>query len=510
MAEIMQVQDLAVEAQEVLAEQSYDPQAVYQKGYTDINFFASLALPHVMISALPVFYVVVWQILVNRKDIDAGKILRFALGLPRGHAKTTFIKVIICWLIVYDKSSFALLICANEDLAIQLLSDVNDILASPNMEAVYGEWSSCLTTDTKELKKAVYHKRAVIIAAKGAGSSLRGLNIKNTRPDLIFCDDVQTRESDESPTERAKLLRWLVATLFKVVAPSGNRLIIYVGNMYSEECVLRLFQKNHSWVSLITGAILDNGLPLWPELHSLEALMESYYHDEELGLAELWFAEIMNDPRSSATSLLNKELPECKYDDGHYLPDGVFITVDPAGFKRTSDANEIILHHVYDGVGIIAGRASTVTEPDLTDPEKLVKRTLSMALAEGASLIGVEAVGYQSTLLFWFTKYMKEAGITGIHIVELHPHGRSKGMRIRLFIEELLGGNYFIRNTVRAAWIWQAAKYKLGKKENKDDLLDAVAYALDVRNEYWHLIKNMKVEQRFLETASVVGNNTPF
>lgn len=493
-----------------LQEVAYDPAEVYQRGYTDINFFASLAIPHVMLSALPSFYVVVWQILVNREEADAGKLLRFALGLPRGHAKTTFIKVIICWLIVYDKSSFALLICANEDLAIQLLSDVNDILASSNMEAVYGNWSDGLSTDTKELKKCIYHKRAVILAAKGADSSLRGLNIKHTRPDLIFCDDTQTRENDESPTQRAALLRWLVATLFKVISFKGDRLIIYVGNMYSEECILRLFQKNHSWVSLVTGAILDNGQPLWPELHSLEALMESYYHDEELGLADLWFSEVMNDPRNGATSLLSGSIPECIYDEEEYTPDGVFITVDPAGFKDNSDANEIILHHVYDGSGIIADRASTVTEPALTNPEELIKRTLSMALAEGASLIGVEDVGYQSTLQFWFTKYMKELGISGIHIIPLQPHGRSKELRIRLFIQEVFALNCYIGKKVRPAWAWQAAKYKLGAKKNKDDLLDAVAYHLDIRNEYWHLVKNLKTEARLHEDARVVGNNTPF
>ena len=62
---------------------------------------------------------------------------------------------------------------------------------------------------------------------------------------------------------------------------------------------------------MVTGAILSNGKPLWPELFSLEDLMESYYHDEDLGLAHIWFAEVMNDPKNVALSILPRPVPDC-------------------------------------------------------------------------------------------------------------------------------------------------------------------------------------------------------
>lgn len=92
---------------------------------------------------------------------------------------------------------------------------------------------------------------------------------------------MQTRENDEYFTDRAKLRRWFTSTLLKCIAPKGDRLVIYVGNMYSEECILRQLQNNSKWISLVTGAILETGESLWPELHSLEDLMESFEHDEE-------------------------------------------------------------------------------------------------------------------------------------------------------------------------------------------------------------------------------------
>lgn len=496
-----------LQALDPLMDVGVDVAEAYERGRTDINFFAALCMPDVFVYALPTFYITIWQILTSRKDVDVGKILRFALGLPRGHAKTTFIKIILAWLIVYDKATFILIICATEDLAENLLADLNDILSSPNMESVYGAWSSSLGKDSSELKKAFYHGRPVVLAAKGSGTSLRGLNIKNARPDVIFMDDMQTRENDESPTERQRLLRWMIATALKVISPRGNRLIIYVGNMYSEECILYQLQKNPGWISLVTGAILASGEPLWPELFSLEDLMESYYHDEGLGQEDLWFAEIMNDPKNTATSLLPHPLPRPDNYPEAFEWDSTFITVDPAGFRVASDDNVICGHGVYGGSGHIL---RTIT--DLKKPDEIIKATLIMALELGASVIGVESTAYQQTLCFWLEHFMREAGITGIAVVELKPHGRAKEARIRQFIQECYSRNYYVYDSdTRAAFVWQATKYKLGKRDNKDDLLDACAYGLDIRNEFWQYLKTPRAQRALPQEAlQIVEDNTPF
>lgn len=478
----------------------------YERGKVDINFFAALAMPEVCVFALPLFYVAIWQILSNRDEIDMGRLMRFALGLPRGHAKTTFIKVLICWFIVYDKVSFALIICANSDLADSLLADIHDILCSPNFTSIYGDWEAGLAIDSADTKKAAYHGRAVVLVARGWSAGIRGLNLKNQRPDLIFCDDAQTRKNDESPTERLSLMKELVGTIFKAIAPRGNRLIIYVGNMYSEECILNKFKNNSRWISMVTGAILSTGKPLWPELFSLEELMESYEHDEQLGMAILWFAEVMNDPKSEAQSLLPNQLPDCpvqQMDD----PDGVFITIDPAGFRKTSDDNVISVHYKHDNIGYVVK-----TLKGIVDPKELIRNALILAVQHGASLIAVEDVGYQQTLGFWLTHFIKEGGLTGILVAPVSPHGRSKESRIRQFIQELYNQSYYILDgETRRDYVWQASLYKIGKKDNKDDLLDCIAYGLDVRNEYWHLITNLRRMPVTLDgECRVVGGNTPF
>ncbi len=482
-----------------------DKEQTWERARTDINFFGSLAIPTVMLSPFPAFYVAIFHMLVNRSPEQIGRILRFALGLPRGHAKTTFIKVLIAWLICYDKIKFVVIICASEPLALEIVSDIHDILASDNIEQIYGSWSSGLLTDAKELKKAFYHNRNVTIAAKGEGSSMRGINIKHERPDLILFDDAQTKECDESPTESVKFRRRFVATL-KIITPRGDRLIVYIGNMYSDTCMLYQLKQNSRWISLITGAILETGVPLWPELHSMEDLLDGYLHDVEMQEEDVWFAEVMNDPIAKATSLISGTIPKAPYLFEEEMPDGVFITLDPAGFRNNSDDNVIVVHYVFDGKTTIRH-----IEAGNKNPEQLVIDTLKLTLDHGASVIAIEETGYQMSLLYWMNKYLADWNITGVHVVPLKPRNRSKESRIRLFVEELMEGSYSIHDSCRAMWIWQAMKYKLGKKDNKDDILDAGAYGLDVRNEYWHLVTNLRNKLHALDhSVHVVEDNTPF
>lgn len=480
---------------------------IYERGKVDINFFASLAIPEVCIYPLPMFYLACFQLLVNRDQKDMGKLLRFALGLPRGHAKTTFIKILISWLIVYDRAKFVLIVCSDSPLAELLLADIHDILLSDNITAVYGDWAAGLSIDSADTKKSQYHSRPVSLVARGWKSGIRGINLRHTRPDIIFLDDAQTKQNAESVSDSQNLLSTLVGTIFRAIAPYGDRLIIYVGNMYNDTCVLNKFRKNPGWISMVTGAILSDGQPLWPEVFSLEDLMEGYYHDEALGMSHVWFAEVMNDPVGGGLGIFPQPLPPSTIEDYELeLADGAFITIDPAGFRNTSDDNVIAVHLKYGEKGVIVE-----SKKGILDPEQLIVSALTLALKWKVSLIGVEDTGYQMTLSFWLTKYIVQLGLNSLVVVPLSPHGRTKEARIRLLIADLYNGSYIIHDPeTRRDFTWQASLYKLGKKDNRDDLLDACAYGLDVRNEYWRQITKLDYGLTLDGECRVIGNNTPF
>lgn len=481
----------------------------FKRAFQDFDYFTKLALPHIIKYSFPVFYISIWQMLVSSTTKEQRtKVLRFALALPRGFAKTTFIKILICWFIVYDYTTFVLVVCADEPLAYNLLSDIDEMLGSPNMEAVYGKWTINKAIDNREKKTAIYRQKPRILVAVGSNSNVRGLNIKHERPDLILFDDMQTSDNALSDVESQALLVRFVGTLLKLVDPSFA-LVVYIGNMYPGNCILAKLRDNKAWVSLITGCILSDGSPLWPELHPLDALYESFKHDQDLGLGHIWFAEMMNDPIESKVSLLpNGTIPESPFtaeqieEEAH----GGYVTIDPAGFRKLSDSNVISVHVLMDYVPVlIDGRA------DLQQPDKVIDGAIEYCLKYNLSIIGVESTAYQQTLVFWMMKHIKEhAELNHIQVYELSAASRKKEMRIFAWIQEVLGCTYYVHGEIRVKILWQALAYKLGKMDNKDDWLDSAAYGMDMKNEYWDEIITASRDLNPIKGASVVTNNTPF
>lgn len=482
----------------------------FERGYVDFDFFSKLCIPHVMDFTFPVQYLAIWQMLVAaRTQEERIKILRFALGLPRGFAKTTFIKILICWFLCYDFAIFILVVCADEPLAYNLLSDIDEILSSSNMEKVYGNWSLNKGIDNKEQKTCLYRNKPRILVAVGANSSVRGLNIKNERPDLIFFDDMQTAENAMSETESLALMTRFVGTFLKLVSPEFA-LVIYVGNMYPGNCILAKLRDNKQWVSLITGCILADGASLWPELHPIDSLYEGFKHDVQMGMGHVWFAEMMNDPIEQKTSLLpDGILPECPYTetDINERAIGGCVIVDPAGYRVLSDENVVGVHLLMDDRNFVfaAGTGGVV------DPEKVITQALGYCLHYNLSVIAVETTAYQQTLKFWMEKYIETMELDHIIVVELTPAGRKKVFRIIAWIKEILAGACHVYGDVRAKILWQALAYKLDKKDNRDDWLDDGAYVLDVRADYWDEILKTVIEiNPSKHVAHVQINNTSF
>lgn len=486
-------------------ELAVDTSQVKKRCAIDFNFFSGLCIPDTMIFPYPLYYIGLWTLLVRALEENnqtlVRKVLRYCIGLPRGFCKTTFIKCLVAWLIVHDKVHFILIICATDPLAESFLSDLHNILSSPNIEALYGKWDPA--TDRVDTKIGAYHRDVLILKARGAETSVRGINEDNKRPDLIICDDMQTKENDDSDTDRVRLFNWFVGTLLKTVTQKQS-IIIYVGNMYSDNCILYKLKENPYWISLITGCILEDGTSLWPELFTIEDLYESFLHDESLGKADIWFAEMMNDPVESLDGLIHGPFPEIPM--SHIpRPDASFITVDPAGFRVHSDENVITAHYLIEGKGYVAEM-----DGGIWNPKQTVENGLSMALRHEAAIIAVEAVAYQQSLSFWFNHFIQEEKIIGITAVPLkRPTTKTKTAFIRNFIKEIYAGNYyFIRSVDRAKFVWQATAYRISKTKNKDDWLDSPAMGLEVRNQFGGLLTVRRVGRGRI--AQVRGNNTPF
>lgn len=479
-----------------LAEVSTDSAAAAEMSRRDFNFLAMLVSPESFIFSFPPFYLAIFQILTAFKS----KIERFAIGIPRGFAKTTFIKLLCLWYILFSQRRFILIVGAAEKLALNTLADICDMLSSRNIRILFGNWQAHMEEDTKEQKVFYFRGRTIILKAIGAGTAIRGINRKDSRPDVMIMDDIQGREDANNKELSDSLLQWILGTLMKARSNTGCT-YIYVGNMYPVNCILEKLRNNRMWTSFVVGGILEDGTSLWEELKPIEELLDEYQSDTEMNHPEIFIAEVLNSTEIAPASGLDisriPQLPsyflDLLQDDA---ADASFILIDPSSGKKTSDDMTFCHFSLCDGIPVFDELvAGTFT------PLESIKTAIEMGMRRGTRLICVEDVAYQSTLLFWFEHYCEEQGITGFEFQPVSPKGRAKNDRIKRGLLKCIASEIYLHPRVRGQVLSQALEWNPLKVNNKDDIIDPIGYVEEVIRDYGILA----VKQIF-DVDSHIGN----
>jgi hypothetical protein len=462
----------------------------------DLDFLAGLAIPEVYKFGFPPVLKAAWQ-LVTTAATSVSKMIQIALGIPRGHGKTTFIKLFILWCILFTDQKFILIISSTADLSENILADVEDMLSEMNIKQVFGDWSIGVETRRQNLKKFSYRGRPVIIACMGAGGSLRGLNLKNERPSVIVFDDIQTKECSESKIQSDALERWMIGTAMKAKSPFGC-LFIFAGNMYpGTNSILKKLKSNPTWVKFISGAILSDKTALWPELRSFESLIAELDNDIFMGHPEIFFSEVMNDTEVGINT--NTDLSALKPWKWMSVeqPQAKFIVIDPSTGKRGGDAVTIGYFEVYDE---IVGFRQLIEEN--LSPGNTIRQAILLALQTKTRLIAVESVGYQSTLLYWFKVISEQLKLTGFSFVEIHSGSNSKNTRITQALKALTAGEIILHEDTKNFVINQVLNWNPLKRDNEDGILDVLTYGPMVMRKYGPLA--LSYEQEL-----ILGDSSP-
>lgn len=445
----------------------------------DINFLGMIVDPTEFTFGFPPFYIALFSLLTAFKE----KIERFAIGIPRGFAKTTFIKLLCVWYILFSNRKFILIVGAAEKLATNTLADICDMLSSRNIRTLFGNWQFDIEEDTKEQKVFTFRGRTIILKAVGAGTAVRGINRKSARPDVIILDDVQKREDSENKELADDLLKWILGTLMKARSNSGCT-YIYVGNMYPQNCILKALKNNSQWTSLVVGGLLEDGTSLWEELRPAEELIAEYQSDLEMGHPEIFISEILNSTDIAPPYGIDiNKIPHLPTYYQELLDsnesEGSFILIDPSSGKKTGDDCTISHYDVIDGKPIF-----TKLKSGTFSPLETIEAAINLGLENNTRLIGVEGVAYQSTLLFWFNHYVNEQGISGFEFVELSPKGQAKNNRIKRGLLSLIAGEIYIGAAVRSIVMSQIIEWNPMVINNKDDIIDPIGYVEEMMQSY--------------------------
>lgn len=477
---------------------------------TDMDFFAGVVLPEDCTLQFPGFYLWIWAqltgVLTKVRDFS-----KYAIGLPRGHGKTQVIKLLIIYAILFTNKKYILIVGSTAKKANAILSDVADMLDSPNIQTLFGQWRFDMDSDTQEKKVFTFQGRKIILEAAGQGTAIRGSNQGNSRPDLMIFDDSQTKECAESVVEATAFQKWFVGTALKAKSPKSCT-FIYIGNMYKDlelvkgqgvyGCMLRNLQKSKAWVTFIIGAILADGSALWEELQPLKQLLEEYEQDKSLGQEDIFFAEVLNNPSGGKSYYIDTEKIVCQRDTVGIPHQGSFIIIDPATSKATVDKMVVHYFEMYDNRPV----STELLAEKFTAPMS-VQESLSLAFRRGCKLIIVESNAYQFTLCEWFRFVLEQRGIQGIEIVEMHTSKQKTGKILRVF-KSFMADEIRTTPETDAAIKFQAVAFDPTKTNNEDDILDSCAMAHQAAMEfralmvsqadlYNNVINNHLTDQRF-------------
>lgn len=468
-----------------VAQTSFHLSEVFKLAKSSLDFLAAMAAPMVFKFCFPAVFLSVWEWLLE----NVGKIKEFpqlALGLPRGFAKTTVIKLFVLYCILFTNKKFILIISSTAKLAENIVFDIAAFLDEPNVKAVFGDWRAGLVQDTLAMKKFGYRSRNIVLAGIGAGTSLRGLNINNERPDVMIFEDIQTREDAESEVLSKALETWMVGTAMKAKSPAGC-MFLFVANMYpTKYSLLRKLKVNPTWTKFIAGGILDDGTSLWEELHPIEHLMKEFENDLAMGRPEIFYSEVLNDENAAANNLVDfSKLPDYLIQDGE-IPEGNFILIDPAGYKKKSDEVAVGYFEVFGSkpymMELCHARMS---------PVDCIRKALDYAIIKNCRLVIIEGVGYQTTLAYWFRFVCQQLGIIGIQAVDIHPGGYNKNSRILGMFKLYQAGDIAVHPRLKAEVHSEMTSFNPLKQDNTDNILDLLTYAPKCLEQYGAEIRAM-------------------
>lgn len=451
-----------------------------------LDFLAALAMPLIYEYKFPPVFLAVWAWLREyvHKVRDFSQL---ALGLPRGFGKTALMKLFLLYVILFTDRKFILVLAENQTKANNIVADVCDMLAEDNIRRAFGDYRIGLETDRQDLKKFGFRGRNIILMA-GTIESIRGIVLKNERPDIMLFDDIQSRVCAESQIQSETLEREMVGTAMKAKSPRGC-LFLFVGNMYpTKHSILRHLKSNPNWVKFIAGGILADGTSLWEELQPIDQLWREYENDLAMGRPEIFYAEVLNDENAASNNLVDlSALPNLPYGEGD-IPQGNFILIDPSTGKINSDAVAIGYFEVFDGYPVLRELKNERLSPGDT-----IQEALRFALTHNCRLICCEAVAFQATLGYWFRFICEQRQIYGIECVEIYPGGFSKNSRILSMFKQLKAGEIFVAPECKGEVFLQISQWNPLKRDNVDDILDLLAYSPKVLEMYGEFVQSQSV-----------------
>jgi len=430
---------------------------------------------------------------VNHPEHLVG-VLQKLLAVPRDHAKTTLIKLAVLLFLRYSRLSFCAYCSNSAAVALNSIRDIRDWFLTEQDQELYGPAKTLKSNEADGLfimqimTPLSSRPKRITLKAFGWGTQLRGMIIAHRRPDIMIWDDIESKDTADSPAQQKKLDEWALGTARKAMAKSG--VCIFIGNMISATTLLAKLSKHPGWNATVFGSIVRTRqgelAPLWPGRWTLDALLAEYAEYRGLGLGHIWEAEMMN---LTAEETLGESL-SAAIRVPRPPPDMIeagFLCLDPAfGLKAWNDESAITVHvrRMGDDIpSVVASRTGRFNEVRLFD------ELMGLSLYWGIRTWVIETQAAQRLLipLFRATLIQRQLSADLILMLPIQAGKESKASRILSFRSAVAAGSYAIAE--EESDLFTKLEGYVPTSKDHDDLCDSAAYGAIIWEMYGNVIK---------------------
>jgi len=418
---------------------------------------------------------------------------------PRGRAKTLIVSSLLSVHDgVYGGLKYIVIGSYSDIMAGRIVSDCKNMVKSDRFKIMF---PSCrITKDSVYLvevdnrdgeeEKGRFHFQ---LMSRGRGSQVTGLRFEEARIQRYIGDDLEDPESVYNQDIVDKNENHINEVVAPAMAPGGK--IILIGTPFAFDCTTERFARYPKGVKVIkypglvtaTSAYTAEemsrklsvpvGGSIWEDRFPTTVVEKDRDDAIENGTIDTFMRQVMLDPRSPGT--VKFDMSKIHYitpEDISGVKLNVFILSDFAYSTHTwADDSAIVVVGVDDNNNYYVMYADKGKWGDVATTDELIK--VSSMYKENLRCVGVETRSFrfvQERMLLAKREASLNFGLT-----ELKPDNRTKPERIKALIPLLDDGRFYMFKGLRKLE-GEMVRFRGEKMVHGDDLMDALAYVLDV------------------------------
>jgi predicted phage terminase large subunit-like protein len=446
-------------------------------------------------------YDIIHRIKNRPKNIDT-----IVIECMRGAAKTKLVSSLLsAHDSVYDKLGFTIIASSSDEAAQRIVRDAKTFIISEHFQMMFPK--AKIVQDRKMLIEVKDDDGAFEfqIMSRGRGSQATGLTFKQHRIDRFLGDDLEHPEEAYSQDLVDGHERYINEVIRPALTPETG-LIVLIGTPFAHDCTTKRFSRKRGVMTIRYPILVDNriggifigdgdcekrigedmsemlgieeGKSIWEDRFPtkwVEEERDKAYHN---GVSDFgsWVRQFMLDPITPGS--IRFDFSKINYIDPNSITKklNIFILCDFAYSKQVwADDSAIVVVGVDDDNNFYVLHAEKDKWGDTETTERLINTCLKYK--DNLRLVGVEVRSYG-----FVQKRMIEAKKqhnVNFGLVELKPGNRTKPERIKALTHVVEDGRIYM---VRGLRKLEDEMYRFKGEDMKrgDDLMDALAYILDV------------------------------